>query len=362
MALLDVAAPNVDADNRVYMRLDWSGLEAFLALKGEASIPRITYVEGCLELTAPSASHESIKTTIARLVEAYAEETELEPNGFGSWTVKRRTSKRALEPDECYVVGPLGKKQKPDLAIEVIWTSGGIEKLDVYVGLGVGEVWLWERGFIGVWKLRAGKYVRSKRSGVVPGSTSPWWRASRPRRTNRARCASFERVCARGAEDGGDGGPAGSLPERSDSRELLPSRTQLADLDGERPVGQELHRLEDRAQSLRRNDVSDRPVVPGDGDQCAVLRGAERGGRLSLELLHAVDTLHDERIASRQKAVNLLGATVSQIQSRRARNVVAATAAERLRSTWERNVVLDAGGVPVGKRDHLGALGFRDPV
>ncbi|MEM0980409.1 MAG: Uma2 family endonuclease, partial [Cyanobacteria bacterium P01_H01_bin.58] len=32
----------------------------------------------------------------------------------------------------------------PDIAIEIVLTSGGIDKLDVYKGLGVREVWFWE--------------------------------------------------------------------------------------------------------------------------------------------------------------------------------------------------------------------------
>ncbi len=40
---------------------------------------------------------------------------------------------------------PLGR-EAPDLAIEVIWTSGGIDKLESYRGLGVGEVWFWREG------------------------------------------------------------------------------------------------------------------------------------------------------------------------------------------------------------------------
>jgi len=44
-----------------------------------------------------------------------------------------------LEPDECYLVGDQDKSA-PDLAIEVIGTSGGIDKLEIYRRLDVGEV------------------------------------------------------------------------------------------------------------------------------------------------------------------------------------------------------------------------------
>ncbi len=55
-----------------------------------------------------------------------------------------------------------------DLAIEVVWTSGGIEKLDVYRGLGIGEVWLWREGIIEVHVLLDDRYERRERSALLP--------------------------------------------------------------------------------------------------------------------------------------------------------------------------------------------------
>ncbi len=75
--------------------------------------------------------------------------------------------KSAWEPDECYAIG--GKKERPDLAIEVIWTSGGLDKLDVYRGLGIGELWLWSDNVISVYVLRNDGYERISESEVVPG-------------------------------------------------------------------------------------------------------------------------------------------------------------------------------------------------
>jgi Uma2 family endonuclease len=49
-----------------------------------------------------------------------------------------------VEPDECYLVGSDQSRQTPDLVIEVVWTSGGIDKLEAYRRLGVPEVWFWK--------------------------------------------------------------------------------------------------------------------------------------------------------------------------------------------------------------------------
>jgi Uma2 family endonuclease len=135
-------------DQRV--RLDgvpWETYEALLVLRGEGAVPRITYLEGELELMTPSLDHEGLKKRLARLLEAYAEARGIALEGFGSWTLRKTLAERGLEPDECYLLGvPASPPERPDIAIEVVWTSGGIDKLAVYRGLGVPEVWFRQDG------------------------------------------------------------------------------------------------------------------------------------------------------------------------------------------------------------------------
>jgi Uma2 family endonuclease len=94
--------------------------------------------------------------------------------GYGSWTLKSRRQKRGAEADECYTVGRVARDDsgRPDIAIEVIWTSGGIDKLDVYRKLDVREVWFYERGSLRFFALRGAKghegYVEIPLSEIVP--------------------------------------------------------------------------------------------------------------------------------------------------------------------------------------------------
>jgi Uma2 family endonuclease len=68
------------------------------------------------------------------------------------------------------VFGPEPKrKRRPDLAIEVILTSGGIDKLSVYRKLGVREVWHWEDGSIRIHVLRGAQYEAVPASEALPG-------------------------------------------------------------------------------------------------------------------------------------------------------------------------------------------------
>src|SRR5947209_7679807 len=156
------------ADQRVFLHdVPWSQYEALLSLRGDSSMPRMTYLEGTLELMTTSRGHETTKKTIARLVEAYAEEIGVGIWGYGSWTLKRARKKRGAEPDESYSVGaPAGKV--PDLAIEVVWTRGGIDKLEIYRKLGVREVWNWENGAISVFELRGDEYEAISKSLAFP--------------------------------------------------------------------------------------------------------------------------------------------------------------------------------------------------
>lgn len=45
-------------------------------------------------------------------------------------------------------------EERPDIAIEAVWTSGGIDKLELYRKLGVREVWFYERGQLRFFALR----------------------------------------------------------------------------------------------------------------------------------------------------------------------------------------------------------------
>jgi Uma2 family endonuclease len=160
-------------DQRVILRgVPWAQFEALVGARGDAAGVRMFYLDGDLELMSPSWSHEEIKKTIARLLEAYADTLGLELNGYGSWTLKNKRRKRGAEPDECYLLSAERPKAttKPDLAIEVVWTSGGLDKLAIYQGLGVREVWVWERpNILSVFLLGGNGYRRAKKSALLPG-------------------------------------------------------------------------------------------------------------------------------------------------------------------------------------------------
>jgi len=129
---------------------------------------KMTYDQGTLELLVPSDLHEIRRKSVARLVEMFAIERDFPLQGYGSTTFRREAKERGLEPDECYFIG---KKQTdfPDIAIEVVITSGGLAKLPIYESLGVREVWFWEDGAFHLHALREGGYEPIAKSELLPG-------------------------------------------------------------------------------------------------------------------------------------------------------------------------------------------------
>jgi Uma2 family endonuclease len=155
------------ADQRLFMHVSWSDYEALDAMRGERSNPRITFLDGAVDLMSPSNDHERISAWIGHLIGAYCRARHIGFQPYGSWTLKDQASKAAAEADQCFVLGP-NQKPRPDLAVEVVWTSGGLDKLEVYRRLGVGEVWFWIHGAITVHVLDAGRYQERERSTCFP--------------------------------------------------------------------------------------------------------------------------------------------------------------------------------------------------
>ncbi|WP_233258640.1 Uma2 family endonuclease [[Phormidium] sp. ETS-05] len=123
-------------------RVNWEQYETWLAKTGDNTAYRVTYLDEILEILSPSRRHENRKTRIGDLLEIYFLEADINYFPFGSTTLRQEDQKIGIEPDEAYCIGT--DKDFPDLAIEVIVTSGGIDKLEVYRRLNVREVWFWE--------------------------------------------------------------------------------------------------------------------------------------------------------------------------------------------------------------------------
>ena len=111
---------------------------------------------------SPSLNHEIIKEFIGYLIEAYCEKNNLDFYQMGSSTLKLENKKVGKEPDCSYSFGE--RKQIPDLAVEVVFSSGGLSDLEKYKLLDVKEVWFWLKDHLEIYCLEEDKYILSEKS------------------------------------------------------------------------------------------------------------------------------------------------------------------------------------------------------
>lgn len=146
--------------------VSWKAYESLLASLGNSSSYRLAYLLGTLEIMSPSRSHELDKKAISRLLEVYLEENRIRFWGLGSTTFRKEDKQAGKEPDECYCIDT--DKDIPDLAIEVIYTSGGVDTLEIYKLLGVREVWFWQNNQFKIYYLQNNNYQQQLQSQLLP--------------------------------------------------------------------------------------------------------------------------------------------------------------------------------------------------
>ncbi|MEO6809776.1 MAG: Uma2 family endonuclease [Isosphaeraceae bacterium] len=159
--------------------VSWDEYETLLALWGDRNV-RMTYDQGTLELMSPSYEHGRSEHVLARLIEAYTLERDLEILGAGNTTFRRRLKERGLEPDECYWLRnepwmrgkselDLNVDPPPDLAIEIEVTRSALDRMGIYAKLGFPEVWRFDGQSIHVHQLQAdGTYAEVSTSQNFP--------------------------------------------------------------------------------------------------------------------------------------------------------------------------------------------------
>ena len=170
MVAVPESVQSPDAERRFLLTdVPWA---TYVTLRDALDESRVhmTYLAGSLELMSPSALHEEDSKLIARLLEAWSEENDIDLRGFKSTTFRSEEGARGAEPDECYTIGPRAEDAPPQIAIEVIVATPLLDKLEVYAGLGVAEVWIWHstsRNFA-VHRLNGGGYEAVATSQLLP--------------------------------------------------------------------------------------------------------------------------------------------------------------------------------------------------
>jgi Uma2 family endonuclease len=125
---------------------------------------RLFYYDGTIEILMPGQDHETFAHIIGYLITTFLVEMGIFFKPTGAMT-QEKSGFVSVQADESYCIGSV--KPIPDLSIEVVFTSGGISKLERYKALGVPEVWFWEDGLLKIYHLQDGSYELIDRSQLV---------------------------------------------------------------------------------------------------------------------------------------------------------------------------------------------------
>jgi Uma2 family endonuclease len=171
----------LEPERRFVLRnVGWSGYEALLKMIGDGHT-RVTYDRGDVELMAPSEAHDDYARLIGRLLDTVTEELRIPYKTLRSTTWRKRLNERGLEADDCFYLSSVARiigtgrridltvDPPPDLALEIEISRSALDRMGVYAGLGVPEVWRFDGQTLTIHRLQDdGSYTTIDRSVELP--------------------------------------------------------------------------------------------------------------------------------------------------------------------------------------------------
>jgi Uma2 family endonuclease len=152
-------------DQIVVVNGSWAKFKLIQQGCEESSSVRVSYFNGTIEIVMPSRAHEIFSGAFHLLLSLYLAHLDIECLATGS-ADQEVEGTAAVQPDQSYCID--GVKAIPDLSVEVVFSSGGINKLARYQAIAVPEVWFWEDGVLALYHLRSSGYEQVERS-ELPG-------------------------------------------------------------------------------------------------------------------------------------------------------------------------------------------------
>jgi len=150
-------------DQRIVLQGTWEKFKLIQQASADSPGIRLAYFDGTIEILMPGREHEIFKSIIGYLIVTFLSEQGIEFEATGSMT-QEAEEVASTQADESYCIGR--SKPIPDLSIEVVFTSGGTNKLARYQAIGVPEVWFWQDGVFSLHRLRDSSYERIDRSEI----------------------------------------------------------------------------------------------------------------------------------------------------------------------------------------------------
>jgi Uma2 family endonuclease len=159
----------VSTDKVITLQGDWAHFKLVQQGCAQNRGIRLFYFDGTIELVMPGRNHEIFAQAINILLVLFLTHLDIEFLAVGS-SDQEKEGESSAQPDQSYCIGSI--KPIPDLSIEVVFTSGGPNKLQRYQAMvsdrpevnGVPEVWFWEDGTLKLYHLRPQGYEQIQQS------------------------------------------------------------------------------------------------------------------------------------------------------------------------------------------------------
>ena len=152
-------------DQRTVLQGTWEHFKHLQKGYEEISRAKLSYYQGTIEILMPGEDHSTFTQVIGYLIITFMIDQGIAFKPTGDKTQEREGEVSAQADQSYWIEKP---KAVPDLAIEVVFTSGNASKLPKYRALGVSEVWFWEDGTLALYHLKDSEYKRIDRS-ELPG-------------------------------------------------------------------------------------------------------------------------------------------------------------------------------------------------
>lgn len=163
--------------------VSWRFYEQMQSELGDTNAAHLAYDNGTLEITVPTFIHERPNRILADLVTTICVELGIDACNAGSTTFDREDLLKGCEPDTAFYIQneprirghleiDLETDPPPDLVIEIDITHPSLDKLPIYAGLGVPEIWRSDGESVSFYRLRGNAYEETEYSLALPILTS----------------------------------------------------------------------------------------------------------------------------------------------------------------------------------------------
>ena len=168
---------SIPAESRVLLtNISWPLYQAIADAKGDKPSPRLSYLEGSLELVSPSYWNEALVGNLRSFVLSIARGLRRPCRCAGSTRWERAGVSAGKEPDVCFYLEhePMVRGLReidleihppPDLAVEIELSHPLADAIRIYAGLGVPEIWRFDGDSLRFLHLGAdGQYIERETS------------------------------------------------------------------------------------------------------------------------------------------------------------------------------------------------------